>query len=57
MTRAVAGMTWIAEDRAEARETMICGWLDYDLWLGPAPWAPFTANRMLKRAMRAPWRV
>ena len=22
-------------------------WLDYDLWLGPAPWAPYTANRVL----------
>lgn len=21
-------------------------WLDYDLWLGPAPWAPYTANRV-----------
>lgn len=24
-------------------------WLDYDLWLGPAPWAPFTANRIVNR--------
>jgi len=22
-------------------------WLDYDLWLGPAPWAPYTANRVM----------
>ena len=22
------------------------GGLDYDLWLGPAPWAPYTANRV-----------
>jgi len=22
-------------------------WLDYDLWLGPAPWAPYTPNRVL----------
>jgi predicted dehydrogenase len=21
-------------------------WIDYDLWLGPAPWAPYTANRV-----------
>jgi predicted dehydrogenase len=21
-------------------------WLDYDLWLGPAPWAPYTENRV-----------
>jgi len=21
-------------------------WLDYDLWLGPAPWAPYTENRI-----------
>jgi predicted dehydrogenase len=21
-------------------------WLDYDMWLGPAPWAPYTANRV-----------
>jgi len=21
-------------------------WLDYELWLGPAPWAPYTANRV-----------
>jgi len=21
-------------------------WLDYDLWLGPAPWAPYTDNRV-----------
>ncbi len=22
-------------------------WLDYDLWLGAAPWAPYTANRVV----------
>ena len=22
-------------------------WLDYDLWLGPAPWAPYTAARVV----------
>jgi len=22
-------------------------WLDYDLWLGPAPWAPYTPNRVI----------
>ena len=21
-------------------------WLDYDMWLGPAPWAPYTENRV-----------
>ncbi len=21
-------------------------WIDYDLWLGPAPWSPFTENRV-----------
>jgi myo-inositol 2-dehydrogenase/D-chiro-inositol 1-dehydrogenase len=21
-------------------------WLDYDMWLGPAPWAPYTENRI-----------
>jgi len=21
-------------------------WLDYEMWLGPAPWAPYTANRI-----------
>lgn len=24
-------------------------WIDYNLWLGPAPFAPFTANRVLNR--------
>lgn len=24
-------------------------WLDYDLWLGPAPYAPFTENRIINR--------
>ncbi|HEO70578.1 MAG TPA: Gfo/Idh/MocA family oxidoreductase, partial [Candidatus Hydrogenedentes bacterium] len=24
-------------------------WLDYDRWLGPAPWAPFTANRIINQ--------
>jgi predicted dehydrogenase len=24
-------------------------WLDYEMWLGPAPWAPFTANRIINR--------
>jgi predicted dehydrogenase len=24
-------------------------WLDYDLWLGPAPWAPYTENRIINR--------
>ncbi len=22
-------------------------WLDYDMWLGPAPWAPYTENRIV----------
>jgi len=22
-------------------------WLDYEMWLGPAPWAPYTANRVI----------
>src|SRR5690606_27657187 len=29
--------------------------LDYDLWLGPAPWAPFTANRTEKDHWRHVW--
>lgn len=24
-------------------------WLDYELWLGPAPWAPYTENRVINR--------
>ena len=24
-------------------------WLDYDLWLGPAPYAPYTENRIINR--------
>jgi len=24
-------------------------WLDYDRWLGPAPWAPFTENRIINQ--------
>jgi len=24
-------------------------WLDYDRWLGPAPWAPFTENRIVNQ--------
>ena len=24
-------------------------WLDYDMWLGPAPWAPFTENRIINQ--------
>ena len=24
-------------------------WLDYDLWLGPAPWVPYTTNRVINR--------
>ena len=24
-------------------------WLDYDLWLGPAPWAPYSPQRVLNR--------
>lgn len=24
-------------------------WLDYEMWLGPAPWAPFTANRIVNQ--------
>ncbi|MBA7621119.1 Inositol 2-dehydrogenase/D-chiro-inositol 3-dehydrogenase [subsurface metagenome] len=27
-------------------EMPVPDWLDYDLWLGPAPWAPYTANRV-----------
>lgn len=28
-------------------EMPVPDWLDYDLWLGPAPWAPFTENRIV----------
>ncbi len=27
-------------------EMPVPDWLDYDLWLGSAPWAPYTANRV-----------
>ncbi len=27
-------------------EMPVPDWIDYDLWLGPAPWAPYTANRV-----------
>jgi predicted dehydrogenase len=26
--------------------TPVPDWIDYDLWLGPAPWVPYTANRV-----------
>jgi len=25
-------------------------WLDYEMWLGPAPWAPYTERRVLSRS-------
>ena len=30
-------------------EAPVPDWLDYDRWLGPAPWAPFTPNRIVNR--------
>ena len=27
--------------------TPVPDWLDYEMWLGPAPWAPFTDNRVI----------
>jgi len=30
-------------------EMPVPDWLDYDLWLGPAPWAPFTENRIINK--------
>lgn len=35
--------SWASEDYPPMP---VPDWLDYDLWLGAAPWAPYTANRV-----------